>query len=271
MDGMRFVIPVLVFALLPAFASAAAPLRVGSDISYAPLEFYAGHTKQVQGFDYDLAGALAVEMGTSVSFANHDFNDLLKAVDAGRYDIAISAISDTRARTKQVDFVDYFLAGSGILVRAGNPHHIFNLASLCGMSVDLQRGTSQESAVKAQSARCTQVHLKAIDMHEYATDDEALGHFEAGETVAHISDYPVVAHLARTIDGGKKYQVSGNQFDVVPYGIAVAKTNPQLRDRVQSALKALIADGTYDRLLRKWGLEQGAMRSAPVNAGTKFE
>lgn len=268
---MRFLISVLVFALLPAFAPAAAPLRVGSDISYAPLEFYAGHSKLVQGFDYDLAGAIAAQMGTSVSFSNHDFNDLLKAVGAGRYDIAMSAISDTRARMKQVDFVDYFLAGSGILVQAGNPHHIFNIASLCGMSVDLQRGTSQESAVNAQSKRCTQVHLRSIEVHEYATDDEALKHFEAGETVAHISDYPVVSHLAQTIGGGKRYAVAGNQFDVVPYGIAVAKTNPQLRDRVQAALKALIADGTYDRLLRKWGLEQGAMRSAPVNAGTKFE
>ncbi|HET7813364.1 MAG TPA: ABC transporter substrate-binding protein [Candidatus Baltobacteraceae bacterium] len=261
----------LVLALLPGLTAAAAPLRVGSDISYAPLEFYAGHSKQVQGFDYDLAGAIAGQLGTSASFANHDFNDLLKSVNAGRFDLAMSAISDTRARTKQVDFVDYFLAGSGILVQAGNPHRIFNLASLCGMSVDLQRGTSQEAAVKAQSQRCTQVHLKTIDVHSFATDDEALKHFEAGETVAHISDYPVVSHLARTTDGGKRYMVAGNQFNVVPYGIAVAKTNPQLRDRVQSALKALIADGTYDRLLRKWGLEQGAMRSAPVNAGTKFE
>ncbi len=65
--------------------------------------------------------------------------------------------------------------------------------------------------------------------------------------------------------------VGGQQFGVIPYGIAVSKKNPQLRDRVQTALKAVIANGTYDRLLRKWGLQQGAMRSAPVNAGTKFE
>jgi polar amino acid transport system substrate-binding protein len=65
--------------------------------------------------------------------------------------------------------------------------------------------------------------------------------------------------------------VVGQQFGVVPYGIAVAKNNPQLRDRIQGALKALIQNGTYDRLLQKWSLTQGAMRSAPVNAGTKFQ
>jgi len=261
---------VLLAALLPSVALAA-QLRVGSDISYAPLEFRNAQSKQVQGFDVDLASAIAAQMGDAPAFVNHDFNDLLKAVNGGTYDFAISAISDTRKRAQQVDFVDYFLAGSGILVRAGNPNHIFNLASLCGMSVDLQRGTSQETAVDAQSKRCESVHLKAIDVRAYATDDVALKHFLAGETVAHISDYPVVAYLAHTMGGGKVYVVTGTQFDVVPYGIAVSKKNPQLRDRVQAALKAVIASGEYDRLLRKWDLEQGAMRSAPINAGTKFE
>ena len=77
--------------------------------------------------------------------------------------------------------------------------------------------------------------------------------------------------MARTLGDGKAYVVAGRQFGVVPYGIAVSKKNAALRDRVQAALKALIADGTYDALLKKWGLEQGAMRSAPINAGTKFQ
>ncbi len=260
-----------ILALAPSAALAAPTLHVGSDISYAPLEFYAPHSKQVQGFDYDLAVLLAQTLGQEADFRNHDFNDLLKAVKAGRFDFAVSAISDTRVRSKQVDFIDYFLAGSGILVQAGNPRHIFNLGSVCGMSVDMQRGTSQENAVKAQSTRCTAAGLRGIDMHEYATDDEALKHFIAGETVAHISDYPVVAHLARTLGGGKAYVLAGGQFNVVPYGIAVSKNNTQLRDRLQSALKSLIAGGKYDALLRKWGLDQGAMRSAPINAGSKFE
>lgn len=263
-------IAVLLFALLPA-AALATPLRVGSDISYAPLEFRAAHSNATEGFDYDLARALAAQMGTGVQFRNHDFNDLFKAVNAGTFDAAMSAISDTHKREQSVDFVDYFLAGSGILVRAGNPQHIFNLAGLCGMRVDLQRGTSQEIAVAAQSKKCEAARLKPIDVREFATDDEAFKHFRAGETVAHISDYPVVAHLARTLGSGKTYAVAGAQFAVVPYGIAVSKKNAALRDRIQAALKAVIAAGEYDRLLHKWGLEQGAMRSAPVNAGTKFE
>lgn len=266
-----FRIAAFVLAMLPLGARAVQPLHVGSDISYAPLEFYAANSKAVQGFDYDLAQALALQMGVTLAFQNHDFDDLIKALNGGTFDIVVSAMSDTRAREKQVDFVDYFLAGSGILVRAGNQHHIYNVASLCGMTVDLQRGTSQETAVTAQSKACSAVGLKPISVLTYATDAEAFKHFADGESVAHISDYPVVSHLARTIRGGKAYVVVGQQFGVVPYGIAVAKNRPELRDRIQDALKALIRNGTYDRLLRKWSLTQGAMRSAPMNAGTKFQ
>lgn len=262
---------VFAFALAPLAAPASPALRVGSDISYAPLEFYASHSKRVQGFDYDLAQAISAQLGESLNFENEDFNGLIKALNGGKYDLVISAMSDTRERSKSVDFVDYFLAGSGMLVRAGNPHHIFNLASLCGMTVDVEQGTSQAAAVQDQSQKCLGLGLHAIAIKSYATDEEALKHFLAGESMTHISDYPVVSHLARTLDGGKGYAVAGEQFGVIPYGIAVAKRNGALRDRVQAALRAVIASGTYDKLLQKWGLQQGAMRSAPINAGTKFE
>ena len=256
-------------SVLPAFASGV--LSVGSDISYAPLEFYAPKTHAIEGFDYDLATALAKRMGKRLDYRNHDFDTLLQSVDSGRIDMAISSISDTRARERQVDFVDYFLAGSGMLVQSGNPHHIFNLASLCGMTVDLQRGTSQQAAVEAQSKICVAARMKPIVILAYTTDEEALRQFLAGRSVAHISDYPVVAYLARTLDSGHAYVVAGKQFGVVPYGIAVRKGDTAERGAIVAALKATIADGTYDALLKKWGLEQGEMRSVPIDAGTLFE
>jgi polar amino acid transport system substrate-binding protein len=271
MKAVAFAFLALLFTVPAAAGAAPQTLRVGSDVSYAPLEFFAPGSKRVEGFDYDLAQALAAKLNEHVHFENHDFNDLLPSLSAGKFDVVISAMNDTRERTKRADFIDYFLAGSGILVAAGNPHHIFNIASLCGMTVDLQRGTSQDAAISAQSKRCTEIGLRPITVLAYSTDADALNRFLAGKSMAHVSDYPVVAHLAQTLGGGKKYVVAGQQFGVVPYGIAVSKNNAALRDRLQNALKALIADGTYDALLKKWGLAQGAMRSAPINAGTKFQ
>ena len=257
---------VLFFACVAA-ALASSELKVGSDISYAPLEFY-GPAHHMRGFDVDLAQALAAQLGEPVVMSNYTFDGLLHAVRVGTFDIGISAISDTRARERQVDFVDYLLAGSGMLVPAGNPKHIFDVSGLCGLRVDVQRGTSQETELNEQSKHCESIGLAPIRLIEFATDDEAFDAFKDGKSDVHVTDFPVVAYLAKTND--HKYEVAGRQFDLVPYGIAVPKGNAVLRARIVAALHAVIADGTYDTLLKKWGLEQGALRSAPINAGTLF-
>lgn len=262
--------PIAVAAMVIA-AAFSGPLRVASDISYAPVEFYKPHTHQVMGLDYDMARGLAGHMGVSLMYSNHDFNSIIPGLLSGSYDIVMSAMSDTRQREKQVDFVDYFLAGSGILVAKGNPNHIYSLGDLCGRTVDLQRGSSQEGLLKAQSEKCTGVHLGPIKILSFATDEEAFKQIVGAKSVAHISDFPVAAYIARTYDGGKRFDVVGKQFGVVPYGIAVSKKNRALRDAIQNALLKMVADGSYDRILKKWGLEQGALRSAPISAGTLFE
>jgi polar amino acid transport system substrate-binding protein len=255
-----------IFAMCGAIAGAAS-LQAGSDVSYAPLEFF-GPGKVMMGFDVDLAAALSKKLGDAIVMQNHTFDDLIPAVKGGKFDLAISAISDTRAREAQVDFIDYLLAGSGMLVPAGNPHHVFNLGALCGLRVDVQRGTSQETALKEQSQKCLDVHLGAIALTTFATDDQAFAYFTAGKSDVHVTDFPVVAYLAKIND--HKYEVAGRQFDLVPYGIAVAKGNATLRARLVAAMHGVIEDGTYDQLLKKWGLDQGALRSVPVNAGTLF-
>ena len=260
------------FALTALFAAvlSSGPLRVGSDISYAPVEFYAPHSHQAMGLDYDLAQELGKHMGVTVTFANHDFDTIVPALRAGQFDLVMSAMSDTRKREEQVDFVDYFLAGSGILVARGNPGHIYGLGDLCGRTVDVQSGSSQEALVKAQSEKCKSLSLGPVTVLSFKTDDEAFKAIVAGKSVAHISDFPVVAYIAKTFEGGKRFTVVGRQFGVSPYGIAIDKKNRALRDAVQAALVKMVADGSYDRILSKWGLEQGALRSAPISAGTLF-
>ncbi|MDH2910525.1 MAG: ABC transporter substrate-binding protein [Candidatus Eremiobacteraeota bacterium] len=252
-------------------AAAGATLRIGSDISYAPLEFFSKGDPKPRGFDMDLARALGARLGRPVQILDRSFDSLLGDVADGKIDLAISAVSDTRAREKKVSFIDYFLAGSGMLVPAGNRHHIFSLAALCGLSVDVQFATSQAIALQTQSVACKAVGLAPILLQQRATDDAALSLLLSGKSDVHVTDFPVVAYLARTLDGGKRFVVAGRQFDVVPYGIAVAKNNVALADAVQAALQSLIADGTYDRLLAKWGLGQGALRSTPIDAGTLYQ
>jgi polar amino acid transport system substrate-binding protein len=250
-------------------AGAASTLIVGSDISHPPLEFFQG--KAMVGADIELINAIAGKMHQQIDIQNHAFGDLVPGVQSGKFSMALAGIFDTRKREAIVDFVDYMQAGSGLLIPKGNPKHIFQLDNLCGLTVALEQGTLQETEAKAQSDACAGIHLGPVNVQSYPTDIDALTAFRAGKADVMIDDYPIVAYNAKSLDGGKKWEVSGAQFKPIVYGIAVSKKNTTLRDAVQKAILALVADGTYDKILAKWGLTKSALRTAPINAGRLYE
>jgi len=127
-------------------------LDVGVELSFAPMEFE--EMGKEAGADVELARALAKQMGVEVAFKNMPFDDLLTAVENGQVDIAMSSITITEERKQLVDFVPYMEAGSGILVKKGNPSGILRLADLCDKTVALQEGTSQVATVEA--VKCEQ-------------------------------------------------------------------------------------------------------------------
>jgi polar amino acid transport system substrate-binding protein len=258
-------------ALIAPTRLPADPLQVGSDVSGAPFEYFQGSSKVPLGFDIDLLHAMIAKMGNQADVVNHQFDDLLAAVRRGKFNFAISAISDTSTREKQVDFLDYFVAGGGIMVNAGNPYRIFGIDALCGYSVTVESGTSYLADLEKESKTCVAVGLHAINILTFSTDDSAFAAFIAGKAPAYVADYPVSVYRARFANDGKTLEVVGRQFDVVPYGIAFSKQNAALMKSMQQALLAVVADGTYDKLLRKWGLQEGGLRFAPINAGILYE
>ena len=256
-------------ARLPERIQKAGIITIGSDVSYAPVEFYKTGTDQVQGLDYDLARALGAKLGVKVAFVNTTFDGIIPALLADRFDIVMSAMNDTPEREKRIDFIDYFLAGSGILVRKGNPERIFSLADLCGKTADAEKGTAQEHMLAAQSAKCAAAHKPPITVLALATDTDALQQLKVGRSVAHVADFPVAAYAAR-LSGGL-LEIVGKQYAVAPYGIGVRKDDRRLRDALQAALRAVIADGTYAKVLRSWDLPQGALTSAAINGGARYQ
>lgn len=267
--AIRWFSAVVCASLLAAGTASAATLVVGSDVSHPPLESFTP-SHQMVGFDIDLIRAIAARMNEPVRIENADFGSLIPGVQSGRFSVALAGVFDTGKREKLVDLVDYMYAGSGLLVHQGNPKHIFSLASLCGLTVDLEAGTLQEAEARAQSDACKKLGLGPVNVLALPTDSAALAAFQAGKSDAHIDDYPVIAYLARTLGGGNSYEVGGKPFRIVVYGIVVSKNNPALRDALRKALLAVIADGTYDKILAKWGLTLGALHSAPIDAGKLF-
>jgi polar amino acid transport system substrate-binding protein len=265
----KAVLSLIVAATLAASAQAAVGLRVGSDVSAPPFEYFASSSHRIEGFDADLIAAIRRQLGAQAAISNHEFRDLIPAVRRGQFDFVVSAMSDTRARERLVDFVDYFLAGGGIMVAADNPHRVFNLGGLCGYRVTVVAGSLYEGILRAQSDTCGKLGMSPITTLTFVSGDAAFGAFASGNAEAYVTDYPTGLYRARAANG--RFKMTGGQFDPIPYGIAVRKGNHFMRARLVSALRGVVESGEYDRYLKKWGLELGAYRSVPVDSGKLFD
>jgi polar amino acid transport system substrate-binding protein len=227
-------------------------LTLGSDIAYAPMEFVDDNGDNV-GMDIDLANAIGDVLGVEVEFQNATFDGLIPALLSNRYDGLMSSMTHTSERDDQVDFIDYFNAGSGIIVPTGNPDGIQGSADLCGKKVAVQEGTIQVDALEQQSATCDQ----AIEILKFPTDPEAVQALISGQADAEIADFPVAAYSASQSNGD--LEIIPNQIDPAPYGIAVRPDSDDLEDVLQQAFDQVKEDGTYDDILEKWNLSAGAL------------
>ena len=135
--------------------------------------------------------------------------------------------------------------------------------------MSVQKGTTQDTGILTpQVAKC-QAAKKALNVLRFEKDTDALQQVKNGRAVADLEDFPVAAYNASTSGGGKDFDVvTGQVGDIGSYGIAVPSKNTALRDSLQAALKAAVADGTYDRILAGWHVSAGALTTTAINGGS---
>ncbi|MEU0083959.1 ABC transporter substrate-binding protein [Streptomyces sp. NPDC006274] len=246
-------------------------VNVGSDIAYAPMEFMDENNKPA-GVDIDIAKALGKVLGVEFKFENATFDQLVLGMNNGRTDIVMSSMTDTKERQQGAtddakggaDFVNYFRAGSAILVQKGNPEKITTLDDLCGLTVAAQRGTANETLLNQTQKKCGADKIKPFVSDQ---DSDSITQLQTKRADAVITDFPVALYNELNAGGGKLFEVVGEQIDAAPYGIAVSKKNPELRDALQAAVQKIIDDGSYAEVLKEWKAESGAIEKATINAG----
>jgi polar amino acid transport system substrate-binding protein len=262
---------------LPQRIQTAREIRVGSDVSYAPVEFYDAFAPdvldrpvgepepQVRGIDPDLATELGRKLGVRFTFVNTGFDELIPALQADKFDLIISSMTATPERARQISFLEYFQAGTSILVARGNPERIQSLADLCGQTVTLQAGTIHEELVAAQQRRCGARRIRARPLD---SGTQVVLEVKFGRADAALADFPVAAYNAKVSGQGHDFQVVGEQIDPGPYGIGLRKDDTELASVLQEALRQIIADGSYDRVLTKWNVTDGALKTAQMTGAT---
>lgn len=228
-------------------------LTIGSDIAYAPMEFYIEGTETPDGLDIDLAKAMAEELGVEVEFVNSGFDGLIGALDSEDFDVIMSSMTITDERSQEIDFVPYLSVGTGILVPAGNPNNIQSIEDLCGLTVSVQVGTIQVDQLEAANESCDQeIDIVTFDSNPLAVED-----LRTGGADAELADFPVAFVDAEESEGD--LEVLDVQIEPEPYGIGVRKGSADLKEVLEEALAAVQASGDYATILEKWSLSDAAL------------
>jgi polar amino acid transport system substrate-binding protein len=249
-------------AKVPAAIKSKGTLRVAADASYAPNEFIGNDGKTVEGMDADLAKALAATMGLKAVIQNATFDSIIPGLASGKYDLGMSSFTDTKEREKTVDFVTYFSAGTSFYVKAQGGPAVGGLADLCGKTVAVEKGTTQQTDAEAQSKKCGGNAVKVLTFPDQNGANLALS---SGRAQVGMADSPVADYQVKQSDG--QFKLVGKPYGTAPYGIAIPKGNG-MAPVVKSALEKLIADGKYLAILKQWGIESGAITTPAINGAT---
>ena len=248
-------------AEVPAALRSNGTITVASDATYPPMESITPGTTTIVGADPDLGAALATTLGIPFQFQNVTFGKILLGLKAGQYDLGMSSFTDEKSREQTVDFVDYMKAGTSFVLPASSSLNPTSLDQICGLTVAVESGTTEQSDAQSASKKCTSSGKKAVTILAYPAQTQANLALSAGRAQVMMADTPVAA-LQVTSSGGK-FKLGG-AYGVAPYGIAIPKNSGMVKP-LQDAMNKLIQTGVYAKILQKWGLQTGAIPSATVN------
>jgi len=247
--------------LVPDYVSKDGKLTIGMDTSYAPAEFLASDGKTPVGFDVDIAKALAGVFGLEADPETANFDSIIPSVGS-KYDIGISSFTVTKERLEAVDFVSHFDAGSAWAVKKGNPKKV-DTSDLCGKKVAVQTATMQETAANKMAKQCKADGKPTLDVISSKLQTDVTTNVATGKADVFYADSPVAGYAISQTDG--ELEMLGKAEGIAPEGIVVKKGDKQMDEALQKALQKLIDDGTYMKILKYWGVEDGAIDKPEIN------
>ena len=233
-------------------------LSVGSDTTYPPMEASVPNKPgEFYGADVDLAGALAKALGLKgARIVVTSFDSIIPALQRRNFDIIMSSMNDTPARRKQIDFIDYMRlnAALSILVAKSSSIHAGSYSGLCGHTVSVQSGTVELDGLNAANKSCS----SKMSIKQYAKDTDAAQAFLSGHVDAYTTDLPVALFYLKKY--ASQIRFAGKSFGAgAYYGIGLLKSATALHASLGNALVTIRRNGTYIRILRRWGLGQTAL------------
>ena len=235
-------IAVLGLTVFPA--AQAADLRIGVEGAYPPFSAVDENGKLI-GFDIDIAHALCAEMKVECELVQQDWDGIIPALQAKKYDAIIASMSDTEERREQVSFTGHYYKDGARFVRKEGSGINVSYGGLAGVKVGVQRGTVTDDFISnefegADVKRYDELPNAHLDLTQGRLDLVLADQFVQTDWVANNPGYETIGHT---------YTNSKYFGDI---SIAVRKEDNALREKLNAAIKAIRGNGKYKEINDKY-------------------
>jgi arginine/ornithine transport system substrate-binding protein len=224
-------------------------VRVGVEGAYPPFSWVEPNG-ELKGFDIDITWALCKQMGVECTLVPQDWDGIIPALLAKKYDAIIASMSITEERKKKVAFTSKYYNTPAKFVRKKGSGIEITRESMKGKSVGIQRATIHENFLRDN-------YGDVVEIKGYGTQDEAYLDFAAGRVDLLLADSVAMDEGFLKTDAGKDAEFVGPEFSDPKWfgdgaGIALRKGDADLRDKFNTAIAAILADGTYKKINDKY-------------------
>ena len=251
MKKLVIVLAVLVLALTVGTVQAKdwKKVRIGVEGAYPPFS-YVQPDGELAGFDIDIAKALGKAMGAEVVLVAQDWDGIIPALLARKYDCIIASMSITEERKKKVAFTNKYYQTPAKFVTKKGSMPAFTRAAIKGKNVGVQRATIHDRYL-------TDNYGKDVKIKRYGTQDEAYLDLTAGRVDMLLADSVALSDGFLKKPEGKGYQFIGPDLTDKRWfgdgaGIAVRKQDKDLVKKLNAAIDKIRSDGTYKKIQDKY-------------------
>jgi polar amino acid transport system substrate-binding protein len=193
---------------------------------------------------------------------NVTFDQIIPGLAGGRYDVGASSFTDTKAREKVVNFVDYANVGESFYTKASGGKTIGSIADICGLTIAVEATTTEQTDATTQGKKCKAEGKPGVTVSVFPTQTLANLAVASGRAQLGFADTPVAGYQVTKTHG--MFKLTGAAYAPAPYGIAVPKADGTLDKAIQTAMITLINNGTYGKIFAKWGVQSIAIPASAV-------
>ncbi|MFG3349730.1 transporter substrate-binding domain-containing protein [Streptomyces sp. NPDC048018] len=247
--------------LLPADVRQRGTLALAASVGSPPSSAYLPDGRTVVGLDVDFSDAVAKALGLELKREPAGFEAILPALGSGKYDVGTGNFGVTEERRRTIDFVTYVNDGQGFAARKDSAlSAVTDLTRLCGLKVATGAGTTFERTLEQNRGRCAQAGKQPYEVNVFSEPGAVWMSLQQGRSDVVMSTINGIRYAVAQQPDAKFL----NEYRRLDVGFAFKKGSP-LAPAFRAAVNGLKADGTYDRILRKWGVTASAISESRIS------